>query len=474
MKRREFLTSAVAATGLYAAASTVRSAPMRPSRRPPVGQRRFVSAAVEKQIHEISAQIADPEVAWMFQNCYPNPLDTTVEFSQTGGKPDTFVITGDIPAMWLRDTMYQMWPYLPLARDDAHLRAMIQGVIHRMADCVLISPYAEAFLKSVHDKSPWRSDHTHMAPGVWEHKWEIDSLCAVVHLSHGYWQATGDTTPFDASWRKAMDRIVETFHAQQRLDGPGPYSFQRAAWNSTDTLPRGGVGFPAKPVGLISTMFRPSDDAVAYPLHIPDNLFAAVSLEQLAALYEALGIDRGRVIACSQFAQTLRHAVQAYGIKTHGEFGAIYAYEVDGFGNAAFMDDANWPSIIALPFLGLCAADDSVYQASRAFAWGPGNPYFYRGKFEGIGSIHTADGNVWPMSLIMYGLTATRSHEVAWAIKQLKRSSAGTGFMHESFDKNDPEKFTRPWFAMANVMFGALIVQTATRYPRLLSHRDNV
>ncbi len=474
MKRREFLTSAVAATGLYAAASTVRSAPMRPSRRPPVGQRRFVSAAVEKQIHEISAQIADPEVAWMFQNCYPNPLDTTVEFSQTGGKPDTFVITGDIPAMWLRDTMYQMWPYLPLARDDAHLRAMIHGIIHRIADCVLISPYAEAFLKSVHDKSPWRSDHTHMAPGVWEHKWEIDSLCAVVHLSHGYWQATGDTTPFDVSWRKAMDRIVETFHAQQRLDGPGPYSFQRAAWNSTDTLPRGGVGFPAKPVGMISTMFRPSDDAVAYPLHIPDNLFAAVSLEQLAALYEALGIDRGRVIACSQFAQTLRHAVQAYGIKTHGEFGAIYAYEVDGFGNAAFMDDANWPSIIALPFLGLCAADDPVYQASRAFAWGPGNPYFYRGKFEGIGSIHTADGNVWPMSLIMYGLTATRSHEVAWAIKQLKRSSAGTGFMHESFDKNDPAKFTRPWFAMANVMFGALIVQTATRYPRLLSHRDNV
>ncbi len=472
MKRREFLTSAaVAATGLYAAASTVRSAPMRPSRRPPVGQRRFVSAAVEKQIHEISAQIADPEVAWMFQNCFPNPLDTTVEFSMAGGRPDTFVITGDIPAMWLRDTMYQMWPYLPLARHDAHLRSMIQGVIGRMARCVLISPYAEAFVKSVSDPSPWRSDHTHMAPGVWEHKWEIDSLCAVVHLSHGYWLATGDTTPFDASWRKAMDRIVETFHAQQRLDGPGPYSFQRAAWNSTDTLPRGGVGFPAKPVGLICTMFRPSDDAVAYPLHIPDNLFAAVSLQRMAAMYHALGVDDQRINACKQFAKTLHQGVADYGIKIHGDHGRIFAYEVDGFGNAAFMDDANWPSIISLPFLGLCAADDPVYTASRAFAWGPGNPYFYRGKFEGIGSIHTADGNVWPMSLIMFGLTANKPQEVAWAINQLKHSSAGTGFMHESFDKNNPEKFTRPWFAMANVMFGELIVQTAKRYPHVLAQK---
>ena len=472
MQRREFLTSAaIAAASIYAGSSTARSAPAYQSHRPPVSQRRFVSAAVEQQIHDISAKIADPELAWMFQNCFPNPLDTTVEFSMASGKPDTFVITGDIPAMWLRDTMYQMWPYLPLARHDVHLRNMIQGVIHRMADCVLISPYAEAFLKSVKDPSRWRSDHTHMAPGVWEHKWEIDSLCAVIHLSHGYWQATGDTTPFDASWRKAMDRIVETFHVQQRIDGPGPYRFQRAAWNSTDTLPRGGIGFPAKPVGLICTMFRPSDDAVAYPLHIPDNLFAAVSLDQLATMYQALGADAQQISACTQFAQTLHKGVKAYGIKTHAEYGSIFAYEVDGFGNAAFMDDANWPSIISLPYLGLCATDDPVYLTSRAFAWGPGNPYFYRGKFEGIGSIHTADGNVWPMSLIMYGLTASKAKEVAWALTQLKHSSAGTGFMHESFDKNDPNTFTRSWFAMANVMFGELIVQTARRFPHVLAEK---
>ena len=472
MQRREFLASAaIAATSIYAQTSMGRTAPAYKSNRPPISQRRFVSTAVETQIHEISAKIADPELAWMFQNCFPNPLDTTVEFSIVGGKPDTFVITGDIPAMWLRDTMYQMWPYLPLAAHDGHLRTMIQGVIHRMANCVLISQYAEAFLKSVKDSSPWRSDHTHMAPGVWEHKWEIDSLCAIIHLSHGYWKATGDTTPFDAGWRRAMTRVVETLHVQQRLDGTGPYSFQRAAWNSTDTLPRGGVGFPAKPVGLVYTMFRPSDDAVAYPLHIPDNLFAAVSLQRLAEMYQALGVDAQLVRGCQQFSQTLHQAIKAYGVKTHGEFGAIFAYEVDGFGNAAFMDDANWPSIISLPYLGLCQADDPVYVASRAFAWGTGNPYFYRGKFEGIGSIHTADGNVWPMSLIMYGLTATSPQEVAWALRQLKLSSAGTGFMHESFNKDNPKIFTRSWFAMANVMFGELIVQTAKNHPQVLTRK---
>ncbi len=472
MKRREFLTSAaIAATSIYTTSSVARSAPAYQSRRPPVAQRRFVSAAVEQLIHDISAKIADPELAWMFQNCFPNPLDTTVEFSMVGGKPDTFVITGDIPAMWLRDSMYQMWPYLPLARHDAHLRTMIQGVIHRMADCVLISPYAEAFLKTVTQTSPWRSDHTHMAPGVWEHKWEVDSPCAVIRLSHGYWQATGDTTPFDARWHKAMERIVETFHIQQRFNGPGPYRFQRAAWNSTDTLPRGGIGFPALPNGLIYTMFRPSDDAVIYPLHIPDNLLAAVSLNQLASLYRALGTQTARINDCSQFAATLHHAAAEYGIRSHTRLGRVYAYEVDGFGNAVFMDDANWPSILSLPWLGVCSQNDPIYQASRNLVWGPHNPYFYKGQFEGIGSIHTPDENVWPMSLIMYGLTAATGEEAAWALRQLKLSSSGTGFIHESFDKNDPQKFTRSWFAMANAMFGELVVQTAKRYPHVLQQR---
>ncbi|MGC9259785.1 MAG: glycoside hydrolase family 125 protein [Phycisphaerae bacterium] len=471
MKRREFLASAALAAGVYKTSSMVRPATVRTSLRPPSAQRCFVSVAVEKQIHDISAKIADPELAWMFQNCFPNPLDTTVEFSMAGGKPDTFVITGDIPAMWLRDSMYQMWPYLPLARHDAHLQTMIRGVIARMADCVLISPYAEAFLKSVTATSPWRSDHTHMAPGVWEHKWEVDSLCAVIRLSHGYWQATGDITPFNSNWRKAMDRIVETFHIQQRLDGPGPYRFQRAAWNSTDTLPRNGLGFPAKPVGLIYTMFRPSDDAGIYPLHIPDNLLAAVSLNQLATMYQTLGVAADHIVACNRFANTLHHLAKAHGIRQHPQLGLVYAYEVDGFGNAVFMDDANWPSVLSLPYLGLCPANDPVYQASRALVWGPHNPYFYKGQFEGIGSIHTPDESVWPMSLIMYGLTATTPEQVAWALRQLKLSSAGTGFIHESINKNDPKKFTRSWFAMANAMFGELVVQTATRYPQVLQQR---
>lgn len=477
MKRREFLAttafaiaagaSAVSAPGMASAERTPEAAPLR-SHRPPPSQRRFVSQAVEKTIRTVSAKIADPELAWIFQNCYPNPLDTTVDFTVANGRPDTFVITGDIPAMWLRDTMYQMWPYLPLARHDPHLRTMIQGVVHRMAHCVLIAPYAEAFLKTTRQKSIWQTDHTHMAPGVWEHKWEVDSLCAVIRLSFGYWQSTGDPSPFDADWLTAMDRIVETFHVQQRLTGPGPYRFQRAAWNSTDTLPRGGLGFPAKPNGLIYTMFRPSDDAVIYPLHIPDNLLAAASLEHLASLYTVLKVDDKKIAACRQFAATLRTAVATFGVHPHPAIGKVYAYEVDGFGNAVFMDDANWPGLLSLPYLGACGANDPIYQACRSLAWGSDNPYFFKGKFEGIGSIHTPSGNVWPLSLIMYGLTAASPKEVAWALRQLKLSSAGTGFMHESFNCDNPASFTRPWFAMANVMFGELILHAAQHHPDIL------
>ncbi len=444
------------------------------SRRPPKSERRFVSQSVDRTIHEISAKIADPELAWMFENCFPNPMDTTVDFSpahKNDGKPDTFVLTGDIPAMWPRDTMYQMSPYMSLAKHDPHLREMLHGVINRMVDCVLISPYANAYLKTIQEVSPWHVDHTHMAPGVWEHKWELDTPCATIRMSHAYWRATGDVTPFDARWRSAMERIVDTFHVQQRLISPGPYRFQRKTLVSTDTLPRDGLGFPAKPVGLIYTMFRPSDDAVTYPLNIPDNLLAATSLDELSELYGALGIDSAKNEDCKKFSATIRAAVRKFGIVEHGTFGKVYAFEVDGFGNALFMDDAGWPGVLALPYLGACPVNDPIYQASRKLVWGPANPYFYKGKFEGIGSIHTPSNNIWPLSLIMYGLTATTSQQVAWALRQLKISGAGTGFIHESYSANDPAQFTRPWFAWANAMFGELVLHAARHYPGILAEK---
>ena len=471
IRRREFLLGAAVSIGVSAGQRQTIARSVRTSRRPPKSKRRFISKTVDTLVRDVARQIHDPELAWMFENCFPNPLDTTVDYTDHNGKPDTFVITGDIPAMWLRDTMHQMWPYLPLARKDRHLRLMLQGVIHRMARCILISPYAEAFLKSPDDKSIWDSDHTHMAPGVWEHKWEVDSICAVIRFSYGYWTATGDTTPFDTAWLEAMKRIVKTLQTQQRLDGPGPYRFQRDTFNSTDTLPRGGIGFPANPIGLVFTMFRPSDDAVIYPLHIPDNLMAAREMKHLARMLRAIHADAEQVRVCDAFSDQLDGVVRRHGIITPSSADSLYAYEIDGYGNAVLMDDANWPGVLSLPWFKACSPTDATYRASRKRVWSEQNPYFYSGKFEGIGSIHTPAGNIWPMSLIMYGLTAVDEREVAWALRALKNSSAGTGFIHESFDKNDPSKFTRSWFAMANAMFGELVVQTAHRFPSVLSTR---
>lgn len=471
MKRRDFLLGAAVTAALYTGAERTRAKPMRGSLRPPASNRRFVSKGVDEMVREVSRQIRDPELAWMFENCFPNPLDTTVDFSDAGGRPDTFVITGDIPAMWLRDTMHQMWPYLPLARKDGHLHRMLEGVVRRMVQCILISPYAEAFLKSPQDKSIWESDHTHMAPGVWEHKWEVDSICSVIRFSHGYWTATGDTTPFDSAWLEAMNRIIQTLRTQQRLHGPGPYRFQRDTFNSTDTLPRDGIGFPANPIGLVFTMFRPSDDAVIYPLHIPDNLMATRELKHLAEILRAIHADPEQIRVCEAFSKQLDTAIAHHGIVSQSTDDPVYAYEIDGYGNAVLMDDANWPGVLSLPWFKACSATDTTYRASRKRVWSDQNPYFYRGKFEGIGSIHTPIGNVWPMSLIMYGLTATEEEEVAWALKTIRDSSAGTGFIHESFDCNDPAHFTRSWFAMANAMFGELVVQTLHRFPRVLATR---
>jgi len=470
MHRRDFLTAAAAA-GIYAGSVRAKSAkPYRKSMRPPPSARKFVSKSVDNLLREVQGRIRDPELAWMFENCFPNPLDTTVDYNGNAKAPDSFVITGDIPAMWLRDTMHQMWPYLSLARHDTHLCNMLRGVIHRMVSCIMISPYAEAFLKSPHDKSIWTTDLTHMAPGVWEHKWEVDSICAVIRFSHGYWKATGDTTPFDATWQSAMERIVKTLQTQQRIKGPGPYRFQRDTPNSTDTLPRGGLGFPANPVGLIFTMFRPSDDAVIYPLHVPDNFMAARAMDHLADIMTAIHGDAEFVRVCKAFSDSLNGTLKHHGFVAQPSAESLYAYEVDGFGNAVLMDDANWPSVLSLPFFGACAKNDTNYRASRKRVWSSQNPYFYEGKFQGIGSIHTPAGNIWPMSLIMYGLTAGNAGEVAWALKALKDSNAGTGFIHESFHQDDPATFTRSWFAMANAMFGELVIQTLHKFPEVLSH----
>jgi uncharacterized protein len=439
--------------------------------RPPQGERRFTSPAVELTIQRVQRQIADPELALIFANCLPNALDTTVTPGTYEATPDTFVITGDIDAMWLRDSSAQVWPYLAFCRDDTNLATLIEGVIRRQARCILIDPYANAFLPSASSAPlPWTvHDDTTMKRGVGERKWEIDSLCYPIRLAHGFWQATGNTAPFDAQWLEAARTIVQTFREQQRKHGPGPYRFQRSSPQPTETL-LSGYGNPARSVGLIYSGFRPSDDACIYLLFVPANLFAIVSLRQLATMANKICNDTAFANECSALADEVAAALAQFAqIETAGH-GRIWAYEVDGYGNTLRMDDANAPGLLSLDYLGCVAPSQrALYEHSRDFALSDDNPYFFRGSAaEGIGGPHEGLGYIWPMSIIFRTFSSTDDREILQCLRWLRDTTAGTHFMHESFWKDDPTRYTRPWFAWANSLFGELILKLAAQTPSLM------
>ncbi len=231
----------------------------KPNGRPSASARKFTSPAIEAAILRMKSRIADPQLRAMFECCFPSTLDTTVFPGDKDGKPDTFVITGDISAMWLRDSSAQVWPYLPFTKQDPELRRLIEGIIHRQASQILLDPYANAFTRSPAAAKPdWSlHDRTEMMPYVAERKWEVDSLCYPIRLAYGFWKATGDTGLFDEQWHAAALQIVQTFRAQQRKYSPGTYHFQRLSLSPTDTLPLRCSGNPARPSGMIFSMFRP-------------------------------------------------------------------------------------------------------------------------------------------------------------------------------------------------------------------------
>ena len=476
LRRRDVMTGAAAlavTASLPRAASAAAAAPL-VSKRPPRGQRRFVSPAVEAEIARVKAKIADPELAWLFENCYPNTLDTTVKVGTVDGKPDAFVITGDIEALWLRDSSAQMQTYVHLAPKDAGLRRVFTGLIARQARCILIDPYANAFMEDPTAKSNLgaRTDQTDMKPGVAERKWEIDSLCYPMRLAHGYWTATRDKTPFDDLWAKAMRRAVATFRVQQRKDGKGPYHFQRLNVSPTETLMFEGYGAPTRKVGLIHSMFRPSDDACLYPFLIPSNLFAVSALRMLATVQREARGDMAGATDSEALGSEVEAALRAHGRMPDGQGGEVWAYEVDGFGNAIFMDDANVPSLSGLPLLGAADRSDPLFRRTAALAWSDRNPYFFTGTAaRGIGGPHIGLDMIWPMSIITHAMNSDDDAVIRQCLAWLKTTHGGTGFMHESFNKDDPAKFTRSWFAWANGLFGELILDLERRKPALLAAR---
>lgn len=429
------------------------------NRRPAPADRLFVSKAVEDEIARVKSLLTNRQLAWMFENCFPNTIDTTVHFRMLDGNPDTFVYTGDIHAMWLRDSGAQVWPYLQLANKDEQLRMMLEGVVRRQLMCINLDPYANAFNDGPVG-SYWESDNTDMKPELHERKWEIDSLCYVIRLAYEYWKVTGDDSVFDEMWLKAVNNILTTFIQQQRKDGVGPYRFTRKTDRSTDTLNNNGLGAPVNPVGLIVSCFRPSDDATTLQFLVPSNLFAVTSLRKAAEILSVVNKDEELAAKCTALADEVENAIKKYAVVDHPEFGKIYAFEVDGFGNALLMDDANVPSLLALPYLGDVDVDDPVYRNTRRFVWSTSNPYFFKGKAaEGIGGPHVGYDMIWPMSIMMKAFTSTDDAEIKQCIETLMTTHNGTGFMHESFHKDNPSNFTRDWFAWQNTLFGELILK---------------
>ena len=472
MYRRNFVQGAalLTASAFLPRYSFASGAPAFPVVRPAAGKRRFRSRAVEAAIAEFKKKVKDPELGWLFENCFPSTLDTTVTHTTRDGRPDTYVITGDIDAMWLRDSSAQVWPYLQFIGQDAELRQLVAGVINRQTRCILKDPYANAFYGDPAQVGEWKSDHTRMQPGVHERKWEIDSLCYPIRLAYHYWKKTNDPGPFDAQWQQAVQVTLRTFREQQRKDTLGPYSFQRQTTTSTDTQPMSGFGYPVRPVGLICSAFRPSDDATLYSFLVPSNFFAVTSLRQAAEMMTALAKDPKTAGELTALSDEVAAALRQYAVMNHPRHGKIYAYEVDGFGSQVLMDDANVPSLLALPYLGALPATDATYQNTRKFLLSSDNPFFFKGAAaEGIGGPHVGQDMIWPIAITTRGLTSTDDAEIRACVRALKATHAGTGYMHESFHKDNAAQFTRAWFAWANTIFGEFLWKVCQEKPQLLA-----
>jgi len=410
---------------------------------------RFVETA-EKQLESY-----EPKLLPLFRQCYLNTLHTTVNVADD---KTSFVITGDIPAMWLRDSTAQIRPYMPLAAEDESVRQVIAGLIRRQAQYLLIDPYANAFNQEANGHGH-QDDKTQMNPWIWERKYELDSLCYPVQLLNDYVETTHDESIFDERIHHMLQLIVSTMQTEQYHDQVSKYTFERHGVAS-DTLPFSGRGTRTNFTGMVWSGFRPSDDACKFGYLIPANMFAVVILEHVSRFAHEIYHDEALATAAQQLRSEIQWGIETYGIVQHPRFGRMYAYETDGYGNYNLMDDANVPSLLSMPYLGYCTADAPLYVNTRAFVLSAENPYYFKGQSaKGIGSPHTPQGYIWHIGLIMQGLTSADEAEQDALIQMLLSTTGDTNFMHESFHPDDPAQFTRSWFAWANSLFGEFILR---------------
>ena len=353
-----------------------------------------------------------------------------------------FVITGDIPAMWLRDSTWQVKPLLKSQHPD-----VVQFLINLSRAQVkyfLIDPYANAFNPAPNGNC-WRKDFADQSPWVFERKYELDSWASILYLARKIYETYGVNDHFNLDYRKALDLMLELAKIEQNHN-PESYIFKRDNCPVTDFLSHDGRGAPVGYTGMIFSAFRPSDDACKYGYLVPSNLFFANELLNLPSPVFTS--------AAQSIAEQIQHGIEEFALMN-----GVLAYEVDGLGNTEFMDDANTPSLVSLPFLEAMTSDSEIYQATRLAVLSESNPYFYSGKWAtGVGSPHTPDRHVWPISLAMAALTSDNKEYQLETLDLLERTDAGTGQMHESFDVDNPNTFTRPWFSWSDMTYVDLVL----------------
>lgn len=476
-----------------------------PYQRPPEKCRTYVSSAVEKVINDVIERIEDPDLARLFENCLPNTLDTTILWHRNatpkhtrkpGQTPlsleqefesmtQTFIVTGDIHAEWLRDLAWQLLAYAPLIKHDQKLKDLFIGAINTQARYIIYDPYCNAFqpppelgvpsenpaVDSVYPPPSWKS--------VFECKWELDSLALFLALSNQYYENTGDSSVYESeTWKSALETILmvlrressPTFAENGQLL-PFRYTFQRQTNIGSETLPLTGSGNPVnRNTKMIRSAFRPSDDACVFQLFVPANAFMLVQLGKLLKyLPEDFSETKSTV---AEYHSGINASIYEFGVVNHPKFGEVFAYEVDGYNSAIFMDDANIPLLLALPDLGFINKDSKLYQNTRKMVLSKeGNPYYLIGRhLKGIGGPHVGYRYAWPMSLCVKIRTSDNDEEIRDDLQTLLRTTGRLGLMHEGVGVQLPggADFTRSWFSWCNSEFGKTILDLAKRKPHLI------
>jgi hypothetical protein len=415
-----------------------------------------IPESMQKLIQHVKEYFpGDEKLHHMFEQCFVNTYTTTMKKLEDG---KTFVVTGDIPAMWLRDSAAQVRPYLLAAEEDETLADLLEGVIRQQFAFVLQDPYANAFNETSNGRGH-QTDITEMTPHIWERKYEIDSLCYPLQLSYLFWKSTGRTAFIKETLQEVLESIIHVWRTEQDHENKSPYRFERADVRQSDTLIRSGKGGRVVPTGMTWSAFRPSDDACTYGYLVPANMFAVVVLGYAAQMCDEVLHDSPLKEECLKLREEIGQGIEQYAKLDHPIYGEMYVYETDGKGRVHLMDDANVPSLLAAPYLGYLSFDDPTYVNTRKFLLSRDNPYYYEGKnAKGIGSPHTPDHYIWHIALAIQGMTAISEEEKQKIFAYFKNTDGGTGFMHEGFNADCPEEFTRDWFAWANTMFSEFVL----------------